>query len=477
MDQNSLFKPKKHHVIIQGFKVVAMHPDGKAYGFDRGRRVFVSGGIPGETVTISMEKRQMGYFMAEILRIEQASPHRVIPFCKHAGLCGGCNWQHISYTHQLNLKNEIISEALIKQQIDFMIIEPATPSPFQIHFRNRTEYTFSTSRWFYESEGKITDPKDRLAVGFNPEGKADRVIDIEECWLQPDPAHQLSREAKQLAIAHQLEFWNPKQKTGLIRSIEFKNNTFNEWMCIIGFAYFDERIAIYLTDLQGLFPANTLIYYTIFEDVAKAVGGTTKLFTNTNAEISEYSGKLKFRLHPDGFYQTNPLQAAKLFEIVYEFADPSPNDFVYDLYSGAGTIALHLAQTAKQVMGIEANQNSIEDAHYNALMNGIENVKFIQGDVLETFTIDFINAHPKPSIIILDPPRSGTLIEIKKSILYAKPQTIVYVSCNPAALAKDLKMLTTDYIIARIQPVDMFPHSHHIETVVKLTRKETLQTS
>ncbi len=449
-----------------------MHPDGKAYGFDRGRRVFVPGSIPGETLTIMMEKRQIGYFVAEIKLIEQASPYRIKPFCKHAGLCGGCNWQHIAYTHQLNLKSEIISEALIKQQIDFKIIEPVVPSPLQIHFRNRTEYTFSSSRWFYESEGKVTDPLSRLALGFNPEGMPERIIDIDECWLQPHPAHNFSRLAKDLAIFHQLEFWNPRLKTGLIRNLELKNNTANQWMLLIGFTSMDSRINLYLNDLQNKLPKETQLFYTILDYATKALGGEITPFTQTNAELLERSRNLQFRLRPSGFYQTNPLQASNLFKLVSELAAAQAKDVVYDLYTGAGTIALHVAKQANFVIGIEANENSIEDANYNAQINGILNVKFIQGDVLASFTTDFVDSNPKPSIVILDPPRSGTLIEIKKTILYAQPHTIIYVSCNPAALAKDLKMLTTAYSIACIQPIDMFPHSHHIETVVKLVRRK-----
>lgn len=449
-----------------------MHPDGKAYGFDRGRRVFVPGSIPEELLTITMEKRQIGYFVAETICIEQASSFRTQPFCKHAGLCGGCNWQHISYDYQLRLKSEIIKEALIKQQIDFNIIEPVIPSPLTTHFRNRTEYSFSSSRWFYESEGKITDPLNRLALGFNPEGMNERIIDIEECWLQPPPAHHFSRLVKNLAILHQLEFWNPRLKTGIIRNLELKNNTANQWMLIVGFTVNDTRINQYLNDLKNNLPHETQLYYTILDDAAKAIGGEANSCTHTNYEVFEYSGNLKFRIRPDGFYQTNPLQAANLFKLVSKLAAAKPMDVVYDLYTGAGTIALHLAQQANFVLGIESNQKSIEDANYNAQLNGIANVRFIQGDVLETFTPSFIDSNPKPSIIILDPPRSGTLIEIKKTILYAQPHTIIYVSCNPAALAKDLKMLTTAYTTAHIQPIDMFPHSHHIETVVKLVRRD-----
>lgn len=452
-----------------------MHPDGKAYGFDRGRRVFVPGSIPGETLTIMMEKRQIGYFVAEIMLIEQASPNRIKPFCKHAGLCGGCNWQHIAYTHQLTLKSEIISEALDKQQIDFKLIEPVIPSPMQIQFRNRTEYTFSSSRWFYESEGKVIDPIGRLALGFNPEGMSERIIDIEECWLQPSPAHHFSRLAKELAILHQLEFWNPRLKTGLIRNLELKNNTANQWMLLVGFTQDDPRIGQYMNDLKDKLPKGVQLFYTILNDATKALGGEVAPFGQASSELLEFSGKLKFRIRPNGFYQTNPLQASILFKLVSELAAAKAEDIVYDLYTGAGTIALHVAHHANFVIGIEANEDSIEDANYNAQINGIANVRFVQGDVLATFTTGFIDSNPKPSIVILDPPRSGTLIEIKKTILYAQPHTIIYVSCNPAALAKDLKMLTTAYSIACIQPIDMFPHTHHIETVVKLVRRSDWQ--
>jgi 23S rRNA (uracil1939-C5)-methyltransferase len=234
----------------------------------------------------------------------------------------------------------------------------------------------------------------------------------------------------------------------------------------------DSRINLYLNDLQNKLPKETQLFYTILDDATKALGGEITPFTQTNAELLERSRNLQFRLRPSGFYQTNPLQASNLFKLVSELAAAQAKDVVYDLYTGAGTIALHVAKQANFVIGIEANENSIEDANYNAQINGILNVKFIQGDVLASFTTDFVDSNPKPSIVILDPPRSGTLIEIKKTILYAQPHTIIYVSCNPAALAKDLKMLTTAYSIACIQPIDMFPHSHHIETVVKLVRRK-----
>jgi 23S rRNA (uracil1939-C5)-methyltransferase len=463
---------KKHHVLIPDFELTAMHPDGKPYGFNRGRRVFVSGGIPGEKLTISMEKRQTGYFMADIEKITAPSPFRTRPFCKHAGLCGGCNWQHIAYDHQLELKRGIISEALTRQGIDFTEIKPVIPSDQQIFYRNRIEYSFSATRWFYEEEGDVDDPVKRLAVGFNIESRADRVLDIEECFLQPEPSHHISRVAKEIAIKQELAFWNLKQKTGLLRNLEIRNNTHGDTMAIVGFVY-DEPALIqdYLTELSSSFPALSGLFYTVLADPLKGINGTVLKFSGQNDFITEISSNQQFRIQPEGFYQTNPAQAAYIFHLIRNLAGAKPEDLVYDLYTGSGAIAITLATDAGRVVGIEGMPSAVEEANQNAKLNNIENCSFVCGDVLKTFTPAFCEQYGNPDIIILDPPRSGTLIEIKKTMLQAKPRSIIYVSCNPAALAKDLKMLTTEYVIDTIQPVDMFPHTHHIETVVKLNLK------
>jgi 23S rRNA (uracil1939-C5)-methyltransferase len=346
------------------------------------------------------------------------------------------------------------------------------PSDQQIFYRNRIEYSFSATRWFYEEEGDVDDPVKRLAVGFNIESRADRVLDIEECFLQPEPSHHISRVAKEIAIKQELAFWNLKQKTGLLRNLEIRNNTHGDTIAIVGFVY-DEPALIqdYLTELSSSFPALSGLFYTVLADPLKGINGTVLKFSGQNDFITEISSNQQFRIQPEGFYQTNPVQAANMFHLIRNLAGAKHDDLVYDLYTGSGAIAITLAADAGRVVGIEGMPSAVEEANQNAKLNNIENCYFVCGDVLKTFTPAFCEQYGKPDIIILDPPRSGTLIEIKKTMLQAKPRSIIYVSCNPAALAKDLKMLTSEYVIDTIQPVDMFPHTHHIETVVKLNLK------
>ena len=453
-------------------ELTGMHSGGRCFGFAGGKRIYADYGIPGEKVNISGVQRQGDFLKGTVSEVTESGEYRVEPFCRHFGICGGCSWQHMSYEGQLAWKRQLVINALRKYQIDAPEVPPVIPSPGQQYYRHRLEYAFSNRRWYYEGEGRIEDPQQRLALGFHLADNPAKVVDIDECFLQQDPGRKIYQCIKEFTLQNGYSYYDPKERSGLMRSLAIRTTTTGQVMVTVVFGEDNPEMRKPLFDhLLKEVPEVTSVYYGIAyagDDNSNDI----QLFhlSGTETCITEKANGLIFTISPHSFYQPNPEQAGIMFKTIAGLAELQKEDLVVDLYSGIGTIALTIASKCRRVTGIEGSPDAVSDAVRNAGLNGITNAEFIQGDCLATFNDSFLEKYGNPDVIMLDPPRSGTLIEIKKTILKAQPRKIIYLSCNPLSLAFDLKMLTQGYHISYIQPFDQFPHTHHVETLVMLDK-------
>ncbi len=428
------------HIALQG-----IHSSGRAVGLNTtGGRIYVDGGMPGEVVDLETDRQQRGFRYGCVVNIVQASPQRISPFCRYAGICGGCNWQHYDYEAQLYWKREILCNALQKYEIRTPEVPPVIPSPLQQGYRNKSEYSFAAPD----------------CLGFHGVERRDMVCAVEECFLQPEIVQQTAMAVKAAALEQALPFYDYPTSAGLLKGLQLRTTTSGQLLLCLICNEEDHRILSFLHLLEKALPQVSSWFYSIGRDMPVYVSG--------DEYLTERSGELTFRYSASAFFQPNPLQAERLCAQVREYARPEGHELVYDLYTGVGSLACHLAQDAGAVLGLEDNASAIADACENARRNGLSNTKFMVGDILHTLKDEFIAAHGRPDVVVLDPPRSGTLIEIKKTLLRHAPARIVYVSCNPVSLAFDLKQLCEGYRVTAIQPFDMFPNTHHVETVALL---------
>jgi 23S rRNA (uracil1939-C5)-methyltransferase len=462
---------KKGYKVYSDVLLTDMHSAGRSIGKIGNRNVYIDFGVPGEIVSIEVKRRQKPgrFVLGSIQKIHSKSRHRTEPFCKHFGTCGGCNWQHINYETQLEWKRNILINALSKYGIATPIIPDVLASPQTIYYRNKLEYSFS-SHWCLNEKD---ESKCIQVLGFHLVNNPEKVIEIDECFLLNKQNNLICEEIKNFSLIHDYAYYNYQEKSGFLKSITFRTTSKNQIMVIVGFALDDqEGINKFLTFLQTHFSEFTSVYYYIFKDTEKKENNFKIKYFCGDQVIFEYIDDLKFQIGSSSFFQPNLNQAIEIYKKVKEFAQLKHSENVVDLYTGIGTIACYLSREANKVTGIEGSISAIEDANANAKINHIKNIEFITGDILKTFTQDFIKKRGKPDVIVLDPPRSGTLIEIKKTILASEPSRIIYISCNPVSLAWDLKQLTDKYKVVAIQPFDMFPHTHHLETVVLLSNKK-----
>jgi 23S rRNA (uracil1939-C5)-methyltransferase len=458
---------KKKGKLLENVPLVDIHSAGKAVGSINEKNIYVNLGIPGETVDLRLDRRVRGFYAGYIERIRIPSPARVLPFCKHFGACGGCDWQHMEYDQQLHLKKQILLNALQKYKIPVPFVNDVAPSEQKQFYRNKIEYAFASLDFSSESSTY------KNVLGFHPLDDRRQVIDIRECWLQRQPSRKICETIYKIAIQKNLSFYHYYNKTGFLRNLVIRTSSADEVLVLVGFTRDDpEKRIDFLTSIQAAAPEITSLMFTVLTSPEKGYADGDIVPFNGPGYLNEHMGTIRYRISPRTFYQPNAMQANRIYQKILAFASFKKHELVYDLYSGAGTIACFIAAHVGKVIGIEGSVDAVNDAVYNAELNGISNAHFICGDVLQTFTPDFITKYGNPDTIILDPPRSGTLIEIKKTIIQAAPDKIIYVSCNPVSLAFDLTMLITNYHIIEIQPFDMFPHTHHLETLVLMEKNE-----
>ena len=465
---------KKTDLLLENITIEAVAAEGKALAHVDGMVVFVDFAVPGDIVDIRVYKKKKNYMEGFIERMVKPSDQRLEPFCEHFGVCGGCRWQPLPYSMQLEAKRQQVEDQLVRiGHLDVPEIRPTLPSLRTQYYRNKLEFSASSKRWFLKGEDPDSVPEqDRMGLGFHVGKFFDKVLDIRQCYLQPEPSNAIRLFIKQFCVENGYEFYNIRENRGYLRNIFIRSTESGSVMLIVCFAYEDETRRKALLDAVGArFPQISSLWYVINGKLNDSIGDQSPVLYKGEDAIYEEMEGLRFKIGPKSFYQTNSLQAYRLYCVAREFAALTGKETVYDLYTGTGTIAQFVSAQAAKVVGIEYVPEAIEDAWSNARANGIDNCRFFAGDMKDVLNESFIAENGKPEVIILDPPRAGIHPDVAQVILKAAPQRMVYVSCNPASQARDLAILCRDYEITAVQPVDMFPHTMHVENVVALRRK------
>ncbi len=447
-------------------KSIAKAPDGKV--------ILVNNAVPGDVVDIQTTKKRKAYYEGSATAFHKLSDKRIDPVCKHFGTCGGCRWQFMSYDHQLGYKQqEVVNNLTRLGKIELPEVSPILGSKKQFFYRNKMEFSFSDSRWLTLDEIESgTDIENRNALGFHMPGMWDKILDIDTCHLQEDPSNDIRNKVKDFATKNELSFYNARKQEGFLRTLMIRISSTGEIMVLVQFFYENEEKRTLLLDyISAEFPQITSLLYVVNSKGNDTIYDQKVICYKGKDHIEEEMEGLRFKINAKSFYQTNSEQAYELYKVTRDFAGLTGNELVYDLYTGTGTIAQFVAKKAKKVIGVEAVPEAIDDAKENAKRNTIDNVEFYVGDMKKVFTQDFITQHGQPEVVITDPPRDGMHKDVVAQLLNILPQKIVYVSCNSATQARDLALLDDTYKVTKLQPVDMFPQTYHVENVVLLEKR------
>lgn len=470
-------RKKKELPLLEKVTITDVAAEGKAVAKVNELVIFVPYVVPGDVVDLQVKRKKNHYAEAVAVKFHEKSPLRTEPFCSHFGVCGGCKWQCLSYEEQLKYKQKQVFDNLTRiGKVELPEFRPILGSEKTRFYRNKLEFTFSNKRWLTEEEVKQDVKYDQMnAVGFHIPGAFDKVLAIDKCWLQDDISNQIRNAVRDYAYAHDFPFFDLRTQEGLLRNIMIRTSSTGELMVVLQCKVTDDegrrKMEEILQFMADSFPQITSLMYVINNKCNDTIGDLDVEVFKGNDHIFEEMEGLRFKVGSKSFYQTNSEQAYNLYKVAREFAGLTGNELVYDLYTGTGTIANFVARQARKVVGIEYVPEAIEDAKVNSALNGIDNTLFYAGDMKDILTNDFIAEHGRPDVIITDPPRAGMHNDVIDVILAAEPKRIVYVSCNPATQARDLQLLDGKYKVTAVQPVDMFPHTHHVENVVQLERR------
>lgn len=468
-------RKRKPYPVLEGVTILDVAAEGNALARVDDMVVFVPYGAPGDVVDIRVTKKRKSYAEGRIERIVAPGAERVEPRCSHFGVCGGCRWQHLPYEVQLRCKQRQVTDALERiAKVELPEVSPIKGSADIWAYRNKMEYTFSNRRWLTPEQmasGEVFD--DRDGAGFHISGAFDKVLDIESCYLQDDFSNRLRRFIKDYGRSHGMTFYDLREQHGLLRTLMVRMASTGEIMAVMSFGEDNpEQIAELLDAVRAAFPEITSLLYVVNLKANDTITDQEIITHSGRDYIEEEMEGLRFRVGSKSFYQTNSRQAYELYKVAREFAGLTGSELVYDLYTGTGTIANFVSRQARHVIGIEYVPEAIEDAKINSAVNGIDNTEFYAGDMKDVLTDEFIAEHGRPDVMIVDPPRAGMHADVVQVILNASPRRLVYVSCNPATQARDLALLDSKYRVTAVQPVDMFPHTHHVENVVKLELRD-----
>ncbi|MEZ4918907.1 MAG: 23S rRNA (uracil(1939)-C(5))-methyltransferase RlmD [Saprospiraceae bacterium] len=475
---------RKKNYIIPAVPIHGTADRGKGVGRTaEGLPVFVAGAVPGDVVDVFVQKKRKGFAEGNVERLVTPSPHRVEPFCSHFGVCGGCKWQNLGYETQLEHKNQMVLDAFQRiAKVEVGEFLPILGAPETTYYRNKLEFAFSNKRWLLAEEISLnpdgTKPADTFdgvppGLGFHRAGAFDKVVDIDHCWLQAEPSNAIRNAAREIALEQNLDFYDIRENTGFLRNLMVRLCSNGQLMLLVSFARPDqEAIEAFLSALHNRFEDQiSTIVYCINEKLNDSVFDQEMITWCGAGYVIENLGERQFKIGPKSFFQTNSRQGKSLYDVVVDFAQLQGTENVYDLYTGTGSIALYVAPFCRQVVGIEEIPEAIEDARENQLLNQIENATFYAGDVKNVLSPEFTKKHGKPDLVITDPPRAGMHEKAIRFLLDLEAPRMVYVSCNPATQARDLNLLDEKYRVLKVRPVDMFPHTHHIENVALLELK------
>lgn len=467
-------KKKKELPLIENVEILDIAAEGKAIAKVDDLVVFIPYVVPGDIIDLQITRKKNKYAEGKPVRFVSFSTDRTEAFCEHFGICGGCKWQILSYSEQLKYKQKQVTDNLTRiGKVELPKISPILGSEKTEFYRNKLEFTFSNKKWLTWEQIQSNVTFDNMnAVGFHIPGCFDKVLDINKCWLQDNVSNQIRDFIRQYCYDKGYTFFDLRNRGGLMRNIIIRTSTTGELMLIVVFYdYVKEQQEDLLEAIANEFPQITSLLYIINQKANDTITDQEVLTWRGNNYIFEEMEGLKFMIGPKSFYQTNSEQAYNLYKITRDFAQLTGNELVYDLYTGTGTIANFVAKMSKKVVGIEYVADAIEDAKVNSVNNNIDNTLFYAGDMKDILTQEFINEHGRPDVIITDPPRAGMHADVVNVILFAEPKRIVYVSCNPATQARDLSLMDEKYKVVKVQPVDMFPHTHHVENVVLLEKR------
>jgi 23S rRNA (uracil1939-C5)-methyltransferase len=464
----------KKKPVYEAVEITDIEYRGHGIARPEGKVLFVEDALPGEVVDARVTRKKRDFAFARPVAYRELSQKRVEPFCEHFGPCGGCRWQYLDYADQLAYKQYFVGQILERiGKFRDLEVRPIIGCETDRFYRNKLDYSFAAGRWLSEEEiASAVEVADRRALGFHVRGRFDRVIDIETCYLQPDPSNDIRRAVRDFTMEGGFSYYDPVTHEGYLRSLIIRTSLSGEVMVIVVFAYEEEASRRRLLDfIAERFPRVTSLDYIINETKNDAIASHTVHHYGGQGYINELCGPNRLKIHPKSFYQTNPRQAVRLYDVVVELAGLTGRETVYDLYCGIGSIGLYLAGSAARVVGIDNVAEAIENARENAAYNGHGNCEFAVGNIRDVLTEEFAAAHPAPDLVVLDPPRAGLHPDVVEALLELVAPHIVYVSCNPATQARDLQMLDEAYRIEAVQPVDMFPQTFHIENVVDLRRR------
>lgn len=466
-------KRYRERITYDNVSIIDIAEEGKGVGRVDDLVLFVQHAIPGDTVDVEVTRKKKNLVEARVTALKSPSEHRIEAFCEHFGSCGGCKWQHMTYDAQLFYKQKTVESALQRiGKVDTSGIEPILASKNTRFYRNKMEYTFSNKRWLTDAEIKSDEVFGKQALGFHVPLHFDKILQINHCHLQAEPSNEIRNSIDEFAVKNNISYYDVRQHEGALRNLIIRNTSTGELMVIVVFAHPEEgQVALLMEFVKTTFPQITSLLYilnqkkndTIFDQDIEIYKGRDHIF-------EEMEG-LKFKIGAKSFYQTNSDQAYELYKVTKDFAGLKGDELVYDLYTGAGTIANFVAKSAKEVVGIEYIPSAIEDAKLNSELNSIKNTRFFAGDMKDVLNKEFVVTNGQPDVIITDPPRAGMHGDVIARLLEIEAEKIVYVSCNPATQARDIALLSEKYEVARIKPVDMFPHTQHVENVVLLKLK------
>jgi 23S rRNA (uracil1939-C5)-methyltransferase len=466
---------KKELPLLEKVRITDIGAEGNALARVDNLVVFVPMLIPGDIVDLKVIKKRKKYLEGRVLKFHEYSSDRIDPRCRHFGVCGGCKWQHLPYNLQLKYKEKQVSDNLTRiGKIELPEISPIIGSIEEFFYRNKLEYTFSDKRWLTKEEISSENKYEREdALGFHIPGLFDKVLDIEECHLQPEPSNSIKNAVRAYSLKNNLEFFDLREQKGFLRNLVIRNSLEGKVMVIVVLFHDDvEKRKLMLDFISAEFPQISSLWYVINSKRNDSLYDQTPVLYKGDDHLLEEMDGLKFRIGPKSFYQTNTRQALELYRVARDFAGLTGKEVVYDLYTGTGTIANFIAASAGKVIGIEYVDEAILDARINSEINNIHNTLFFAGDMKDVLSERFVMENGKPDVIITDPPRAGMHEDVVKIILLSAPRKIVYVSCNPSTQARDILLMSEDYKVVRVQPVDMFPHTHHVENVVLLERRQ-----
>ncbi len=464
---------RKKIPLIEKAEIISAGAEGKALARVEGMVVFVPHVAPGDVADIQVVRKKKSFYEGRAVKFHALSPLRTQPFCEHFGLCGGCSWQHMDYRHQLEFKKQQVIDNFSRiGKFEFPPVKDVIGSENTTHYRNKLEYTFSNRRWLTNFDKEDLDQKEMNGLGFHLPRLFDRILDINNCYLQPEPSNSIRLAARDFALKNDYDFYDYRKRSGFLRNLIVRNSSTGEFMVILVVNHRDEaKIAAMLDHLGRKFQEISSLMYVINSKMNDSLSDQEAELFRGQPFITEVMEGLQFRIGPLSFFQTNGMQALNLYKITREMAALKGDEIVYDLYTGTGTIANFVARSAKKVVGIEYVEASVADARENARLNNIGNVSFFAGDMAKVLNHEFFESNGRPEVVITDPPRAGMHENVVKMLLEMLPARVVYVSCNPATQARDIALMSELYQVMEVQPVDMFPHTHHIENVALLLRK------